>query len=218
VPARIVSADLVTYGKPHPNRIAKALNCSACPPRVPGRRRLGSGAKAGHEAGCRVLATLYTHSPPAGRRDWIVHSLNDVQCGSPAMRWSAFHSPVAHDCCCRRLTPRRIARTTMALSVRVEYAHQRKMLRATLPAIAPPTGHLIWVFFLAPGRSPSISSHAAAAGATSSGWASCCWPGIAALFGSSPAPNPHRTSCASLKTAPTRAIAASATPSRGTRS
>jgi len=39
-----------------------------------------SGAKAGHAAGCKVLATLYSHSLDSLKdADWIVHSLDDVQ-------------------------------------------------------------------------------------------------------------------------------------------
>jgi sugar-phosphatase len=39
-----------------------------------------SGAKAGHGAGCKVLATLYSHSLESLKdADWIVHSLDDVQ-------------------------------------------------------------------------------------------------------------------------------------------
>jgi sugar-phosphatase len=39
-----------------------------------------SGAKAGHAAGCKVLATLYSHSLESLRdADWIVRSLDDVR-------------------------------------------------------------------------------------------------------------------------------------------
>jgi mannitol-1-/sugar-/sorbitol-6-phosphatase len=39
-----------------------------------------SGAQAGHAAGCKVLATLYSHSLESlAAADWIVASLEDVQ-------------------------------------------------------------------------------------------------------------------------------------------
>ncbi len=81
VPARIVSADLVTYGKPHPEPYRKGAELlGLSPAECLVVEDSASGAKAGHEAGCRVLATLYTHSPASlSDADWIVHSLNDVE-------------------------------------------------------------------------------------------------------------------------------------------
>lgn len=79
--AQIVAADHVQHGKPHPE------------PYLTGAARLGlrpeeclviedsaSGAQAGHAAGCRVLATLHSHSIESlTHADWIVDSLADVQ-------------------------------------------------------------------------------------------------------------------------------------------
>ena len=63
VPARIVSADMVTQGKPHPEPYRKGAELLGLSP----ADRLviedsASGAQAGHAAGCKVLATLYSHS------------------------------------------------------------------------------------------------------------------------------------------------------------
>lgn len=80
VPERLVTADRVTRGKPDPE------------PYLTGARHLGlkpeeclviedaaSGVKAGHAAGCKVLATLFSHSLESLRdADWVVDSLKDV--------------------------------------------------------------------------------------------------------------------------------------------
>jgi mannitol-1-/sugar-/sorbitol-6-phosphatase len=81
VPEHIVTADVVAQGKPHPE------------PYIKGARILGlapqdciviedssSGAKAGHAAGCKVLATTFSHSlEQLAAADWIVESLGKVR-------------------------------------------------------------------------------------------------------------------------------------------
>jgi sugar-phosphatase len=81
VPDRIVTADKVSKGKPDPE------------PYLMGAKLLGlrpedclviedaaSGAIAGHAAGCKVLATLFSHSLESlSAADWIVRSLADVR-------------------------------------------------------------------------------------------------------------------------------------------
>ena len=81
VPERLVTADRVTRGKPDPE------------PYLTGARHLGlkpeeclviedaaSGATAGHAAGCKVMATLFSHSLESlSAADWIVESLKDVR-------------------------------------------------------------------------------------------------------------------------------------------
>jgi mannitol-1-/sugar-/sorbitol-6-phosphatase len=81
VPELIVTADMVTDGKPHPE------------PYLKGARILGlspadciviedspSGSKSGHAAGCKVLATTFSHSiDQLGAADWIVESLGKVK-------------------------------------------------------------------------------------------------------------------------------------------
>jgi mannitol-1-/sugar-/sorbitol-6-phosphatase len=81
VPAKIVSADKVTHGKPHPEPYrlgAEILGLSPAECLV--IEDSASGAQAGHAAGCKVLATLYSHSLESlAAADWIVASLEDVQ-------------------------------------------------------------------------------------------------------------------------------------------
>lgn len=81
VPEHVVTADRVRKGKPDPE------------PYVTGAQLLGlrpeeclviedaaSGAKAGHAAGCKVLATLFSHSLESlSAADWVVRSLEDVR-------------------------------------------------------------------------------------------------------------------------------------------
>jgi mannitol-1-/sugar-/sorbitol-6-phosphatase len=80
-PEHVVTADKVKKGKPDPE------------PYLMGAKLLGlrpeeclviedsaSGAKAGHGAGCKVLATLYSHSLESlSAADWVVRSLEDVR-------------------------------------------------------------------------------------------------------------------------------------------
>jgi mannitol-1-/sugar-/sorbitol-6-phosphatase len=80
-PKYLVAADKVVKGKPDPE------------PYLTGAKLLGlrpedclviedspSGATAGHAAGCKVLATLFSHSLESlSAADWIVRSLKDVK-------------------------------------------------------------------------------------------------------------------------------------------
>jgi len=81
VPARIVSADMVTQGKPDPEPYRKGAELlGLSPAECLVIEDSPSGAKAGHAAGCKVLATLYSHSLDSLKdADWIVRSLDDVQ-------------------------------------------------------------------------------------------------------------------------------------------
>jgi mannitol-1-/sugar-/sorbitol-6-phosphatase len=80
VPERIISADMVTYGKPNPEpyrRGAELLGLTPAECLV--IEDSASGATAGHAAGCKVLATLFSHSLESlVDADWIVRSLEDV--------------------------------------------------------------------------------------------------------------------------------------------
>lgn len=80
VPAHIVSADMVTQGKPHPEPYRRGAGLLGLPPAdCLVIEDSASGAEAGHAAGCKVLATLYSHSLESLRdADWIVPSLEDV--------------------------------------------------------------------------------------------------------------------------------------------
>lgn len=80
VPARIITADMVTRGKPDPEpylRGAEVLGLK--PEECLVIEDSASGAKAGHAAGCKVLATLFSHSLESlSHADWIVDSLENV--------------------------------------------------------------------------------------------------------------------------------------------
>ena len=80
VPRQIVTADQVAHGKPHPEPYQKgAAILGLKPAECLVIEDSASGAKAGHAAGCKVLATLFSHSAEAlVDADWIVHSLEDV--------------------------------------------------------------------------------------------------------------------------------------------
>jgi mannitol-1-/sugar-/sorbitol-6-phosphatase len=99
VPARIVSADIVTHGKPHPEpyrRGAELLGFAPADCLV--IEDSASGAKAGRAAGCKVLATLFSHSLASlSDADWVVDSLADVHvrvsAGVPEVRFT----PIARE-------------------------------------------------------------------------------------------------------------------------
>ncbi len=80
VPARIVSAEDVPLGKPHPEPYRKgAAILGFSPQDCLVIEDSASGAQAGHAAGCTVLATLFSHSVESLRyADYIVRSLEDV--------------------------------------------------------------------------------------------------------------------------------------------
>lgn len=85
VPTHLVTADMVPHGKPDPA------------PYLMGAKLLGlrpedclviedaaSGVAAGHGAGCKVLATLFSHSLESlSAADWIVRSLEEVKVSVP---------------------------------------------------------------------------------------------------------------------------------------
>lgn len=81
VPTRIVSADDVRHGKPHPEPYRKGAEILGLAPQdCLVIEDSASGAQAGHAAGCTVLATLFSHSAESLRHaDYIVRSLEDVQ-------------------------------------------------------------------------------------------------------------------------------------------
>jgi mannitol-1-/sugar-/sorbitol-6-phosphatase len=79
-PAKLVSAEHVSNGKPHPEPYLKgAALLGFDPADCLVIEDSTSGATAGHAAGCPVLATLHSHSVENLRSaDWIVDSLEDV--------------------------------------------------------------------------------------------------------------------------------------------
>lgn len=81
VPARMITADMVTKGKPDPEPYRRGTELLGLGPAdCLVIEDSASGAKAGHAAGCKVLATLFSHSLESlAIADWIVRSLEDVQ-------------------------------------------------------------------------------------------------------------------------------------------
>ena len=81
VPEHIITADMVTHGKPHPEPYLRGAKILGLSPRdCVVIEDSTSGAKAGHAAGCRVLATTFSHSiEQLAVADWIVESLGKVK-------------------------------------------------------------------------------------------------------------------------------------------
>jgi mannitol-1-/sugar-/sorbitol-6-phosphatase len=108
IPARMITADMVEKGKPDPEpyrRGAELLGLAPADCLV--IEDSASGARAGHAAGCKVLATLFSHSLESlAAADWIVRSLEDVRVRvvdqqvelqfEPVSREAATHSTSAH--------------------------------------------------------------------------------------------------------------------------
>jgi len=81
VPEHFITADRVENGKPHPEPYQKGAKLLGLRPEdCLVIEDAASGAKAGHAAGCKVLATLFSHSLESlAAADWIVQSLEDVK-------------------------------------------------------------------------------------------------------------------------------------------
>jgi len=80
VPARIITADMVTLGKPNPEPYLKGAELLGLKPEeCLVIEDSTSGAMAGHTAGCKVLATLFSHTMEnLSAADWIVESLEGL--------------------------------------------------------------------------------------------------------------------------------------------
>lgn len=98
-PRFLVSADMVSSGKPHPEPYlmgAKLLGLR--PEECLVIEDAASGATAGHAAGCKVLATLFSHSIESlSAADWIVRSLEDVQATMTGGRIEVEFEPIARE-------------------------------------------------------------------------------------------------------------------------
>jgi sugar-phosphatase len=99
VPARIVSADVVSQGKPHPEPYLKGAQLlGLAPSDCLVIEDSASGTEAGHAAGCTVLATLFSHSLASLRHaDWIVRSLDEVRVEIAGDSLSVHFTPVARE-------------------------------------------------------------------------------------------------------------------------
>lgn len=80
VPEHFITADIVKNGKPDPEPYLKgAALLGQKPEDCLVIEDSSSGAIAGHAAGCKVLATLFSHAAESlAAADWIVQSLDDV--------------------------------------------------------------------------------------------------------------------------------------------
>ncbi len=80
VPERILTADMVDQGKPNPEPYLKgAALLGQKPEDCLVIEDATAGTIAGHAAGCKVLATLFSHTVESlSAADWIVQSLGDV--------------------------------------------------------------------------------------------------------------------------------------------
>lgn len=80
VPTHIITADMVAHGKPDPEPYLKGAALLGLKPEdCLVIEDSTSGAKAGRAAGCKVLATLFSHTAEnLSAADWIVESLKDV--------------------------------------------------------------------------------------------------------------------------------------------
>jgi sugar-phosphatase len=99
VPARMVTADMVTRGKPDPEPYRRGAELLGVPPAdCLVIEDSASGAQAGHAAGCKVLATLFSHSLESlAAADWIVISLEDVKVSVVDQQVELQFEPVARE-------------------------------------------------------------------------------------------------------------------------
>jgi len=80
VPEHFITADMVTHGKPNPEPYLKgAALLGQKPEDCLVIEDATVGTIAGRAAGCKVLATLFSHTVESlGSADWIVQSLDDM--------------------------------------------------------------------------------------------------------------------------------------------
>ena len=99
VPERIITADMVTRGKPDPEPYRRGAEILGLrPEECLVIEDSASGAKAGHAAGCKVLATLFSHSLESlSHADWIVDSLEHVSVGIVDDQVELEFEPVARE-------------------------------------------------------------------------------------------------------------------------
>lgn len=81
VPKRLITADMVAHGKPHPEPYRRGAELLSLKPEdCVVIEDSASGANSGHAAGCRVLATTFSHTMESlAAADWIIHSLEDLK-------------------------------------------------------------------------------------------------------------------------------------------
>lgn len=99
VPKRLVTADMVSRGKPDPEPYLMGAQLLGVPPKeCLVIEDAASGVAAAHAAGCKVLATLFSHSMESlSAADWIVRSLRDVTVRAAGERIEFEFEPVARE-------------------------------------------------------------------------------------------------------------------------
>jgi mannitol-1-/sugar-/sorbitol-6-phosphatase len=97
LPERVVTADGVSKGKPDPEPyLAGAKLLGLRPEECLVIEDAASGTTAGRAAGCKVLATLFSHSLESlSAADWVVPSLKDVRVKVAGDRIEVEFEPVA---------------------------------------------------------------------------------------------------------------------------
>ena len=97
VPQRLVTADRVTRGKPHPEPfLAGAALLGVAPADCVVFEDSASGARAGRAAGCTVIATTFSH--PAESLDaahYLIHDLTGIRVESDADGITLKFTPLA---------------------------------------------------------------------------------------------------------------------------
>ena len=93
VPRHAVTADLVTYGKPHPEPYLRgAAMLGLAPADCLVIEDAPAGIAAGRAAGCRVLGVLSSHTAAELLgADWLVTSLTQVSVEEQGEGWMAVH-------------------------------------------------------------------------------------------------------------------------------
>jgi sugar-phosphatase len=81
VPARLITAESVTQGKPHPAPyLAGAALLGFAPEECVVFEDAASGAKSGRAAGCTVVATTFSHSTESlAAADYLIEDVTGVQ-------------------------------------------------------------------------------------------------------------------------------------------
>jgi mannitol-1-/sugar-/sorbitol-6-phosphatase len=81
VPKRLITAEMVEHGKPHPEPYRRGAELLGLRPEdCVVIEDSASGTNSGHAAGSRVLATTFSHTMESlAAADWIIHSLGELK-------------------------------------------------------------------------------------------------------------------------------------------
>jgi sugar-phosphatase len=89
IPPKIVTAEMVSFGKPHPEPyLLGALQLGFTPAECLVIEDSPAGISAGKDAGCRVLAVASSHSfDELFEADWSIESLENIQVNQTESGW-----------------------------------------------------------------------------------------------------------------------------------